>query len=101
MALERRGNRTYYYRKRRVGRRVVSEYAGSGEEAVLGERLDRCGRMAAEWQRQCGREELANTAAGEQPTRDLSVLVSGLTKLALVEAGCHTHKGTWRRRRNV
>ena len=35
MAWEARGNKSYYYRKRRIGRRVVSEYVGSSETAEL------------------------------------------------------------------
>src|SRR5262245_54846358 len=37
---QRRGKKLYYYRTRRVGRRVVREYFGSGPEAVLAAALD-------------------------------------------------------------
>jgi hypothetical protein len=40
----RKGNR-YYYRKKRVGRRVVSEYIGKGEYAGI---LARINRLSAE-----------------------------------------------------
>ena len=40
MGLELRDGGLYYYRKRRVGRRVKSEYVGSGMLAVLAARLD-------------------------------------------------------------
>ena len=33
MSLEKRGNRTYYYRGRRVGGRFRKEYVGGGAEA--------------------------------------------------------------------
>ena len=44
MGWETRGNNTYYYRKRRVGPSVVSEYAGSGKAGLLAERIDTEGR---------------------------------------------------------
>ena len=34
MAREKRGTRWYYYRKRRIGNRLVSEYVGTGEWRV-------------------------------------------------------------------
>src|SRR5262245_54787355 len=37
---QRRGNKLYYYRTQRVGRRVVRAYFGSGPEAVLAAALD-------------------------------------------------------------
>ncbi len=40
MAWEARGNSTYYYRKRRIGTRVMSTYVGSSETAGLIARLD-------------------------------------------------------------
>ncbi len=40
MAWESRGNGSYYYRKQRIGGRVVSEYVGQGEVAGLVAQLD-------------------------------------------------------------
>jgi hypothetical protein len=44
MGWEKRGNRLVYYRKKRVGRRVLSIYCGSGERgrAAELEDLERC-----------------------------------------------------------
>jgi hypothetical protein len=38
MGLEQRKGKLYYYEKRRVGRRVVSEYVGGGLLALLAHR---------------------------------------------------------------
>jgi len=40
MGWEKRGNRLVYYRKKRVGRRVVSVYCGSGERGRAAELED-------------------------------------------------------------
>ena len=40
MGLEQRGNATYYYRKKRRGVRVVSEYVGRGELAQFAALID-------------------------------------------------------------
>lgn len=44
MGLETRHGRTYYYKKRRVGNRVISEYCGSGEVGKLMFLWDQLGR---------------------------------------------------------
>lgn len=35
MAWEKRGNRSYFYQKKRIGGKVKSEYVGAGEVAEL------------------------------------------------------------------
>ena len=94
MAWETRGNNRYYYKKRRIGRKVVSSYAGTGpmvEEMVLHE--DR-------------RRELIKTnrqEAGlmEQQITKASQLTKYITEGVLLVSGFHKHKGQWRRKRHV
>ena len=96
MAWELRHNRyRYYYRKRRIRGRVISEYIGDGPRALLSELLDQEARGEA----QELRRELDRLV--EQDTEidlflDLSV---NLAKAMLLLAGCYSHKGEWRRRR--
>lgn len=44
MGWERRGNGYYYYRKRREGHRVISEYVGNGRAAEVAAAMDRLKR---------------------------------------------------------
>jgi hypothetical protein len=50
MALEVRNGNTYYYRKRRIGKRVISEYVGKGELAFLLYQYDQIEREEIEIQ---------------------------------------------------
>ena len=100
MGWEDRGNRSYYYRKRREGDRVVSEYVGAGAVAELV-------AMAAELERES--TELERRDLATEIDADLEMvhaidaacqLTRALTAAALLSAGYHTHKGQWRKRRD-
>ena len=97
MAWEARGNKSYYYRKRRIGRRVVSEYVGSGETAGLIAGMD----VLDQEQRQAQR--MMDAVAREARVMDdtdaalLADLLATLTRAVLVTNGFHQHKRQWRR----
>jgi hypothetical protein len=97
MSWEGRGNRRYYYRKRRDGDRVVSEYVGAGELAQTAAILDALEREIRRAERQ-KREEARALDAQIDEVCDLN---RALTYAALLVAGYHTHKGQWRRKRDV
>src|SRR5688572_9451158 len=68
MGWERRGARTYYYRKMRIDGRVVSEYLGHGTRAkraaaAVGRRQERQGHKAED-------REVAKGVALLQPLRE-------------------------------
>lgn len=102
MAWETRGNGggTYYYRKRKVDGRVVSEYVGSGPLATF------AASRAAE-----DRRERAVAATTERAERDrmradeaeldgFCTLADALARAALLNVGYHQHhRGEWRKRR--
>lgn len=102
MPWKRRGDRQYFYRSRRVGGRVVTEYVGTG---TLGE------RAAAEIE--CDREScVAARAAEQQRGREerewqdkVDRVVSetcGLAAWIMQAAGYHRHdRGPWRKRRGM
>jgi len=100
MGWERRGNQTYFYRKRRIGKRVVSQYIGKGEWVNSLVWLDGLDRQEREEQRWRERQEQNADAAMDRAIAELSALVTQLTHASLLAAGYHTHRGQWRRKRN-
>jgi hypothetical protein len=99
MAWEKRGNRTYYYRKVRANGHVRSQYCGCGEVASLFEEMvcdDPVGRQIARDQRQSEKDAEAEIANALDA---LDGDVGNLLRLHLRAIGWHTHKGEWRRRR--
>ncbi len=94
-----RYGKRYYYRGRRVGDQVVSEYFGTGPDAKLAAALDerRHAREAAERRVRKQNREIWDSAAS--PTMTLIDVCRLLTKAALLAEGFHQHhRGEWRRR---
>ena len=99
MGWERRGNHRYYYRKRRQGGRVVSEYVGAGEHGAAAARRDVLARADRERMQQEQIRERERLLALEQAGADAEDHVHLVMRAWLLAAGYHTHKGQWRRRR--
>lgn len=99
MSWETRGNNRYYYRRRKVGGRVVSEYIGGGllAEAVAGldelERDERR-RAAAEW-----RAIVAADGQHAEALAEVDNVVRSAVAAALIASGYHQHRRQWRRAR--
>lgn len=94
----RKGN-FYLYRKRRIGRRVVSEYLGCGMLAEVQDALDEEGRERKVTARE---EALLERKKQLELDRDIDCtldLCSGILSTTLIAYGYHTHKGTWRKQR--
>lgn len=100
MGWEQRGNKKYYYRKRREGDRVVSEYVGSGPLAELASTLDNLTRQEQSLQREQMQREREAIRALDTEVEDVCTVIRVLTYGALLAAGYHTHKGQWRKKRN-
>lgn len=102
MAIENRQGRFYYYRKRREGGRVVSEYCGACETAIVtaaADRLEREARiidkenarrsMEAEDKRQAAIEETIDEVHKQaESVADAMFLINGFIK----------HSRQWRRK---
>jgi hypothetical protein len=85
----------YYYRKRRANGRVVSEYIGTGPVAELCELVDQNARKQAREIRQ----ELMSLMRQDEEIDEILDISIDMARMALVLAGCHTHKGEWRLKR--
>lgn len=97
MAYKRNG---YWYRSRREGRRVVTDYLGNG---LLAELLAEDAAMEAA-QRKLEREAQAAEREREREI-DRAIDQAGdelrlLVRACLLANGYHNHKGQWRRRRD-
>ena len=90
----------YYYRSRREGRRVVTEYLGAGELAQAIAQLD----VLEQWERAQERAAIrAERAREREVDRNLDAagdLLRLLAQATLLVNGYHAHKGQWRRRRD-
>lgn len=101
MAWEKRGNKKYYYRKRRVGKKVISEYIGAdpaAEKIALMDERERRKRME---ERQVWKWRKAEIEAIDVALDDLMNITRTLIHAYLLLAGYHHHKGEWRKKRNV
>lgn len=95
----RRNGNIYYYKKRREGDRVVSEYVGGGLVISLAERqaeIEKAQREAALALRQAERMSLAEI---DRQLDSFSKMVDALMTAELLTLGYHQHKRQWRRRR--
>jgi len=87
----------YWYRIRREGQRVRTEYLGLGE---LWARLDASEREKREIEREAVREEKRRELEVDRALDAEGALLRELTRVVLVANGYHQHKGQWRKRRN-
>lgn len=88
----------YYYRSRRVGRRVEITYFGAGQSGSLMaqiEEFERLEKAADRWREQ---EERDDENEEERAFAQWFDEVQSQADTALVEAGFHKHKGQWRRK---
>jgi len=95
VAWEQRGNRRYYYRKRRDGDRVISEYVGAGELAETAAAIDALEREI----RRAERQRRAQLRALDAQIAQVCDLIRALTDAVLLINDYHTHKGQWRKKR--
>ena len=100
MGWERRGTGQYYYRKRRIGSRVVSEYVGAGDFAIFASMLDEEEREERRLQREAEMAQRRDTEVMTARVSRLADLLGLAADAALEQAGYHKHKGQWRRRRH-
>lgn len=99
MAWVNRPSGRYYYRNRRIGGRVVSEYVGAGRLAELAAAQDeadrrRRGTAAAQW-----RATVESERRQDEALAQVDDLVKSAVSAVLIANGYHTHKRQWRKTR--
>jgi hypothetical protein len=93
MAWKTIGNHSYYYRSRREGKRVVSDYVGTGKKGAVFALIVRDARIERD-------EPRAEREAAKCEEREIAAWfdrIEGLATGAMVAAGFHKHHGQWRR----
>jgi hypothetical protein len=101
VALEHRAGGVYFYRFRRIGGRVVREYAGCGRVAELAAELHRLDaeRQALARQEEADRLDEWQREAGL--VRSVLARANEVIAAVLPAAGWHRHNREWRRRRGA
>ena len=104
MALERRGNNYYRYKKKRIGRRVISEYCGGGHFANLMQLLDQADREEANLEKEAKARsfeaEKQSQTAIDQVIESFCEETEVLTDALFLMNGYHKHSRQWRKKRN-
>jgi hypothetical protein len=100
MGWEERAGRRYYYRKRRRGREVRSEYVGTGELADAIASLDALKRSQLDLARVETQEERKVQDDLDAWLDQFLALTRMVMSQVLMNSGYHQHRGQWRRVRN-
>jgi len=97
MAWEERNGRMYYYRKRRKGKQVVSEYVGGGFAGELSELLDHEDRFKTDVQRAEQIKARKDAAKVDKQIKEAEKLTKAMTYAALLLAVYHAPRRQWRK----
>ena len=98
MAWDKRGNQRYFYRSRRVGRRVVRDYFGRGPLGELAAHLMGELRLA----RKCHARRVARLDRADDPFHQFHTQLDRVVAAHLLASGYYRHdRGPWRKRRHV
>jgi hypothetical protein len=100
MGIETRKGRLYYYKKRREGDRVVSEYVGGGELVHLAEYEAQKKQFRKDAERELFRRAQMSASEIDRYLDEMDGLIDGLVIGSLYAMGFHQHKGQWRRKRH-
>ena len=103
MAWETRGNGRYYYRKRRIGQTVTSEYHGNGPVAELLsilDELEREQRILVSLDRLAQKIEWEADQDLDRALDEVAGLARALKEAVLLANGCYQHRRQWRKRRD-
>ncbi len=97
MAFENRSGNRYYYRKRRDGNRVISEYVGKGEIAFLIAQMDEIERQEKLEKTEIDREIRQKLEEIDCDLSNFEEKTKSLLEAALIERGFYRTKSReWR-----
>lgn len=91
----------YYYRRKRQGDKVISEYVGHGADAQLIALLDEHEREQARAKREAFRRKVTADRGQQKEIDAVGQVASDIVAAVLLVAGYHRHKRQWRKDRNV
>ncbi len=97
MGWEDRNGTLYYYRKKRVDGRVVSEYIGRGEFADKIAQCDKGMRRHAQQKANHEKRVIEHQAQLERYLRVIDHHVKDAISVAYLVNNFHLHKGQWRK----
>lgn len=100
MAWETRGNNSYYYRKKRVGGKVISEYVGKGLVAQKIASMDLAERQERNKEVEATKKGMNDLKLLDKEATQLNSLMKQMVEGFLIVSGFHKHKGQWRKMRN-
>lgn len=96
MAFDKRG---YFYLSERVGGRVTRQYFGKGHAAAIVARMMEDERRRREAKGAGDKSDRQDLAVRDQSLVEFSCFVDLVASVFLEDAGCHRHRGQWRKRR--
>jgi hypothetical protein len=96
MGIEQRNGKSYYYEKKRVGNRVISEYVGGGLLAVVASQNAQERKEESEARRTATEQARAETLNLEAEIDELIDTINTLSRGALIASGYHQHNRQWR-----
>jgi wobble nucleotide-excising tRNase len=99
MAFEARRKKNYYYRKKRVGSRVVSEYVGKGEFADYLAKFDKYNRLKQRIEAQKTREMREKLEEIDREIDEIGEINRNLVDMLFLINGYYEHKRQWRKKR--
>ena len=100
MGWEIRGNNSYYYRKKRISGKVVSEYVGRGLVAQEIASMDLAKRLEENKGIVTTIQERNELQLLDQQITQVSSFIKQILEEVLITSGFHKHKGQWRKVRN-
>jgi hypothetical protein len=100
MGWKRIGNGLYFYRSRREGGRVRSDYFGTRESGLLMAQILECDKQDHLLEKAEARDDREEFEQAEKAFVDWFDAIEMLANGAMLAAGYHKHRGQWRRRRN-
>lgn len=100
MGWETRGNNNFYYRKERIGAKVVSRYVGGDYLARLISSLDERVRSTRSIGKDLVDKEIASDQRHFHSFRKIEGNAKKIIDAAYLINGFYLHKGQWRKRAN-